>query len=279
MAYLTAANRLRIVKIKGIKQQTPKVKSFAFKDKLCSKAKPGQFVMVWIPDIDEVPMSLSGISPQACSISVKKVGEATKALHQRKTGDYIGIRGPFGNGFRIVEGKVMIVGGGTGVASLMPLVESLAKENVKVFLLFGAETKNELLFLDRMQFVLSKGKGRFEVTTEDGSYGSKGVIIDLAEKHFAKEKFDMVYTCGPESMMYEMLLLSERFQTRLQASLERLMRCAIGICGTCVIGKFRVCKDGPVFTGEQLGQVKEEFGHFKRAFDGRKVELLTGSNI
>lgn len=272
-AYLTAANRLRIVEIESIKQETPKVKSLTFKDKLCSKAKPGQFVMVWIPDVDEVPMSLSGISPHACSISVKKVGEATKALHQRKIGDLIGIRGPFGNDFRLVEGNIMLVGGGTGMTSLMPIVESLVKENVKVTFLLGAKTQNELLFRDRIQDALSKIKGRFEVTTEDGSYGSKGVVTDFAEKYLAKEKFDVIYTCGPERMMYKMLLLSERFQTPLQASLERLMRCAIGICGTCVLGKFRVCRDGPVFTREQLNEVKEEFGRFKRTFNGRRVKL------
>lgn len=272
-AYLTAANRLRIVEIENIKQETPKVKSFTFKDKLCSKAKPGQFVMVWVPDVDEVPMSLSNISPQACSICVKKVGEATMALHERKIGDCVGIRGPFGNGFRVVEGRAMVVGGGTGMASLIPLVESLVKEDVKVTFLLGAKTKSELLFRERIQVVISKMKGRFEATTEDGSYGSKGVVTDFAVKYLAKEKFDVIYTCGPERMMYKMLLLSERSHTPLQASLERLMRCAIGICGTCVIGKFRVCKDGPVFTGEQLSEVKEEFGHFKRAFDGRKVKL------
>ena len=272
-AYLTAANRLRIVKIEDIQQETPTVKSFTFKDDLLSKAKPGQFIMAWIPDVDEVPMSLSGISPYACSICVKKVGEATKALHQRKIGDYIGVRGPFGNGFRIGKGKAMVVGGGTGTTALMPLVGSLVEENVEVTFLLGAKTKDELLFRHRIQALLSRMKGRVDVATEDGSCGSKGVVTDFAEKHLAKEKFDMIYTCGPERMMYKMLLLSERFHTSLQASLERLMRCAIGICGTCVIGKFRVCRDGPVFTGEQLSEVKEEFGHFKRAFNGRKVKL------
>jgi dihydroorotate dehydrogenase electron transfer subunit len=230
--------------------------------------------MVWIPAIDEVPMSLSGISPHACSISVKRVGEATKALHQREIGDYIGIRGPFGNGFRIVGDKVMIVGGGTGTTVLMPLVESLVKEkNVRVTFLLGAKTRNELLFRDRIKVVLSKLKGRFEVATEDGSYGSRGVITDLAEKYLAKERFDMIYTCGPELMMHKMLQLAQRFHTSLQASLERLMRCAIGICGTCMIGKFRVCQDGPVFTDVQLSEVREELGRFKRAFNGRKVHL------
>jgi dihydroorotate dehydrogenase electron transfer subunit len=98
------------VKIEDIKQETSKVKTFRFQDKLCSKAKPGQFIMVWIPDVDEVPMSLSDISSHACSISVKKVGAATKALHQRKIDDYKGIRGPFGSGFSFVGVKVMVVG-------------------------------------------------------------------------------------------------------------------------------------------------------------------------
>jgi dihydroorotate dehydrogenase electron transfer subunit len=261
------------VKIENIRQETPKVKSFTFNDRLCSKAKPGQFVMVWVPDVDEVPMSLSSISSQACSISVKKVGEATRALHQREIGDYIGIRGPFGNGFRVVGGKVMVVGGGTGMASLMPLVESLVKKNVKVALLLGAKTRDELLFTDRIRVVLSKVKGRFEVITEDGSYGSEGVVTDFAEKYMTKEKFDMIYTCGPELMMHKMFLLAQKFHAPLQASLERLMRCAIGICGTCVVGRFRVCQDGPVFSHKQLGEVKEEFGRFRRDFNGRKVNL------
>jgi dihydroorotate dehydrogenase electron transfer subunit len=162
----------------------------------------------------------------------------------------------------------------------MPLVESLVKENVKVTFLLGAKTKNELLFRDRIQVFLSKMKGGSEVTTEDGSYGSKGVVTDFAEKYLAKEKFDMIYTCGPEPMMHKMLLLAQQFHMPLQASLERLMRCAIGICGTCVIGKFRVCQDGPVFTGEQLSEVKEEFGHFRRTFDGRKSNLrLSGTRL
>lgn len=260
------------MEIESTTQETSKVRSIFFRDELCSKAKPGQFIMSWIPDVDEIPMSLSSIGSQACAMSVKNVGEATKALHQIKPGDLIGIRGPFGNGFHLVRDKVMVVGGGTGMSSLMPLVESLVKEHVEVTFLLGAKTKNELLFWDRIHAVLSANKGRFEVTTDDGSYGSKGVVTDLAKRHFARARFGMVYTCGPEPMMYELLLLSEQFHTPLQASLERLMRCAIGLCGTCVIGKFRVCRDGPVFTSAQLNEVKEEFGHFKRAFNGRKVK-------
>ncbi len=271
--YLTRANHLRIAKIESIEQETPNVKSFTFKDKLCSKAKPGQFIMIWIPDVDEVPMSLSSISQHTCAISVQKVGEATKVLHKRKIGDYIVIRGPFGNGFNIMGRKVMVVAGGTGTACLMPLVESLGRKNVEVTFLHGAGTKNELLFDNRILATLSKTKDRIEVTTEDGSYGFKGVIVDLAEKYMAEERFDMIYTCGPELMMHKMFLLAQQFQMPLQASLERLMRCALGICGTCMLGRFRVCQDGPVFSGEQLSEVNKEFGRFRRSFDGRALRF------
>lgn len=271
--YLTRANHLRIAKIESIEQETPNVKSFTFKDKLCSKAKPGQFIMIWIPDVDEVPMSLSSISQHTCAISVQKVGEATKVLHKRKIGDYIGIRGPFGNGFNIMGRKVMVVAGGTGTACLMPLVESLGRKNVEVTFLHGAGTKNELLFDNRILATLSKTKDRIEVTTEDGSYGFKGIIVDLAEKYMAEERFDMIYTCGPELMMHKVFLLAQQFHTPLQASLERLMRCALGICGTCMLGRFRVCQDGPVFSGEQLSEVNKEFGRFRRSFDGRALRF------
>jgi len=83
----------------------------------------------------------------------------------------------------------------------------------------------------------------------------------------------MIYTCGPEEMMYKMFLQAERHKAPIQASLERLMRCAIGLCGSCVIGRYRVCKDGPVFSSSRLREVKEEFGRFKRGSTGQDVAI------
>jgi dihydroorotate dehydrogenase electron transfer subunit len=88
-----------------------------------------------------------------------------------------------------------------------------------------------------------------------------------------KEKFDMIYTCGPEQMMRKVLDLAEKHEIALEASLERLMRCAIGLCGSCVVGKYRVCRDGPVFTASQLKEAKSEFGVSKRDFDGKRISL------
>jgi len=260
-----------------VKEETPTIKSFTFRDKLAAKASPGQFVMIWIPGVDEVPMSLSTIKPNEATvtITVEKVGEATKKLHRMKVGDVVGVRGPFGRGYTLTKArKVMIVGGGTGMASLAPLTERITQtKGHEVTFLLGAKTRSDLLFLERMKTLLASTKQRMIVTTEDGSYGTKGLVTEPAERLLKEEKFDIVYACGPELMMYKMFLLTERFKVPLQASLERLMRCAIGLCGTCVIGKYRVCRDGPVFSGEELREVKEEFGHFRRNFDSRKISI------
>jgi len=276
-AYLTAANQLRTVRIVGVRDETPTIKSFTLRDRIAAKALTGQFVMIWIPGVDEVPMSLSTIDSKegAVAITVEEVGEATSELHRKKAGDIVGMRGPFGNGYALTNAhNVMIVGGGTGIASLAPLTEEIAKQKGRrVTFLLGAKTCGELLFLERMKTVLSTMHHKMIVTTEDGSYGVKGLVTEPAERLLSKEKFDMIYACGPEQMMHKMFLLAERFKVPFQASLERLMRCAIGLCGTCVMGRFRVCRDGPVFSGEQLREVINEFGHFKRGFDSRKIAI------
>ena len=271
---LTDINRLRITKILEVKRESSTVKTFIFHDKLCSKAEPGQFVMVWIPGVDEVPMSLSAIGPDGqSSITIAKVGEATQALHQKRTGDILGIRGPYGNSFVPVSGNTMIVSGGTGLAPLAPLTEELAELDSRVAFVTGAKTRYELLFLDRITTVLSKIDGTVAAVTEDGSYGMEGFATGAAKQLLKKKRFDMIYTCGPEEMMYKMFMLAERYETPIQASLERLMRCAIGLCGSCVIGKFRVCRDGPVFSSEQLREVREEFGRLRRGSTGRRVPI------
>ena len=273
-AWHTSANRLRVVKIKETRQENSGVKTLTFEEKTCLEASPGQFVMVWIPCVDEIPMSISCVSAKGVSISVEKVGQATSALHRMKEGDLIGVRGPYGNGFSMTKkGDILMVGGGTGLIPLTFLGEQLARLDVKITFLTGAKTKNELLFLDRIESFVQRARGRMIVTTDDGSYGIKGIVTQPAEDLMRKEEFDMVYTCGPEPMMHKMFSLAETYDVSLEVSLERLMRCAIGICGSCVLGGFRVCVDGPVFTREQLQQVKEEFGRFKLNFDGTRVKL------
>lgn len=273
-AYHTNTNCLRTVTIQEIKEETPTIKTLFFNDKPCAKSKPGQFLMIWIPGVDEIPMSISSANPNGTvSITTAKVGEATEALHKKKPQDIIGVRGPFGNGFTLTNGKVLIVGGGTGIAPLVFLAEKLAKSSTSITFLLGAKTKAELLFLNRVKNTLTKANSKIIATTEDGSYGFKGLITHQAKQILEKENFNMIYTCGPEKMMYEIFRLARKYNVPLQASLERLMRCAIGLCGSCIIGKYRVCRDGPVFSNEQLSEAEEEFGQLMRDFNGRKVKL------
>jgi dihydroorotate dehydrogenase electron transfer subunit len=273
-AYRIAANRIRTPQILSIKTQSPTVKTFTFKDKTCARAKPGQFLMLWIPSVDEIPLSVLNTEENGTvSVLVKKVGEATEALHNKKTGEIIGVRGPFGNSFTLETGRILMVSGGTGLAPILFLAKKLTAKAEELVFVVGAKTRDELLFMDELEEICGRGKGRAIATTEDGSHGVKGLVTTPLESLLAKEKFDMIYTCGPEQMMRKVFDLAEKHGIALEASLERLMRCAIGLCGSCVTGRYRVCRDGPVFTVKQLKEVKEEFGVSRRDFDGRKIPL------
>lgn len=272
--FLTEANAMKAVEIKAVKHESPTVKSIFFKDERCSRAKAGQFIMVWVPGIDEIPLGLSSIdaSNDLSSVTVSEVGEATTALNRRKTGHLIGIRGPFGNHFEIVGEKVIVVGGGIGIAPLMPLIEELIRERLDVTILSGARTRSELIFLDRLEKTI-RNDARLVVTTNDGSYGSRGLVTSYLAKILTSARPDIVYACGPERMIRKVYSLTENYGVPLQASLERIIRCAVGICGSCVIGKYRVCRDGPIFTSEQLREVESELARFKHGFSGKKIPI------
>lgn len=272
-AFHTGVNRLRTTTLLKVVDETRTVKSFFFDDSLSSDSSPGQFLMIWIPGVDEIPLSVSSAESGTTSVAVANVGEASEALHSMKRGDVIGVRGPFGNCFKPVKGKAMIVGGGTGMAPLAFLTEKLASHSRSITVLAGAEAEEDLLFVDRLKRSQTLGNVHVAVSTMDGSRGEKGPVTIQAEKLLNEQRFRIIYTCGPELMMYKMFKLAVKHTVPLQASLERLMRCAIGLCGTCAVGKYLVCKDGPVFTDSQLKQVNSEFGRLKRNFDGSATQF------
>ena len=268
------ANRMRTPRILNVKTESLTVKTFTFKDETCTNAVPGQFLMLWIPSVDEIPLSVSDVTEEgSVSVTVAKVGEATEALHRKGKGDLIGIRGPFGKGFTVKKGNVLVVGGGTGLAPLRFLTRKLLEKGAKITFMMGAKTKTELLFLEKIERLLAKHHGKLLAATEDGSFGEKGMVTEFLEKTLSSKKFNIVYACGPEPMLVEIFHKVKKHGIPFEASLERLMRCAIGICGSCVLGKYRVCRDGPVFDIEKLREVKDEFGMFKRDFSGKKTML------
>ena len=186
---------------------------------------PGQFFMVWIPGVDEIPMSVSSIKQNVKGITFRNVGDATQALYQLKKGDRIGIRGPYGNGFILTGKRLLFVGGGTGIGMLAPLVEQAAQKKLKSTVILGVKSKNEVFFQERFR----KSGATVLVSTDDGSLGYKGCASELAKEVINKETIDNVYTCGPERMMRSILSFCKAVP--LQASLERYMKCAVGICG------------------------------------------------
>ncbi|PJB21735.1 MAG: dihydroorotate dehydrogenase electron transfer subunit [Euryarchaeota archaeon CG_4_9_14_3_um_filter_38_12] len=250
-----------IVEIIETKSEAKDIKTFRFRYN--KKVSPGQFFMVWIPGIDEIPMSAS-YTDNLKGVTVERIGEATSALHNLKAGDKIGIRGPYGNGFSTPKGKTLFVAGGTGIIPIASLVEKI-KRGVVVF---GAKTKDNLIFLDRIRQKASKPY----ISTDDGSFGWHGFASDLAKKVLGKEKFSQIITCGPEKMMKKILSLGLEYKIPVQASLERYMKCGIGICDSCAINGYHVCKDGPVFDDKILRKMKD-FGRFKRDCCGRRAKI------
>lgn len=256
-------NYPEIVKIADSIKENDAVKTFLFSYQ--KKVNPGQFFMVWIPEIDEIPMSVSYINNNKKGITFKKVGQATEALFDLKAGDKIGIRGPYGNGFKIIGKNILFIGGGTGIATIGPVIEEAAKKCSNLVAVIGARNKNELFFEKRIKQFCSD----IRISTDDGSKGSKGFTTDLVEKLLIEYEFDSIITCGPEKMMKK--IFDNSNVKYFQASLERYMKCGIGLCGQCSVGKgLRVCEEGPVFDKKILKNIKD-FGLYKRDASGKKI--------
>jgi len=182
--------RPRIVEISEVVEETPSIKTFIFRDERCAKAKPGNFVMIWIPGVDEIPLSISIMGPgDRAGVTVAKVGEATRALHEKHEGELIGLRGPYGSSFTLSSGKVLVVGGGVGIAPLAPLAEKLAEaKKTRVTCILGAKTKADLLVLDRMD----KSSDDLIVTTDDGGRGIQGLASDPVKDLLTSKRYDMI---------------------------------------------------------------------------------------
>ena len=256
-------NHTTIITIEKVIDETPTVRTLVFSDNIMSNVLPGQFAMVWIPGINELPMSVM-ISKESgkAAFTVRKHGLASTGLFNIKAGEKIGIRGPYGNAFDIKEGKLLLVGGGTGLVPMMRLL-TFVKPTDDVTVLIGAKSKDEVFFEDLANDLLKNNSHNVIISTDDGSYGEKGFVTDIVEKLVSESHFDAVYTCGPEKMMYKTVQSAHSRGMFVQASLERMMKCGVGICGSCCVGEDLACKDGTVFDGDHLSQ-NTEFGYSHR---------------
>jgi dihydroorotate dehydrogenase electron transfer subunit len=234
---------------------------------------PGQFVMVWLPGIDEVPMSVSylGGDPFTLGITVQDVGEATHALCSLEPGMRIGIRGPYGRGFDLDQHRdsTMIgVCGGVGAASIVTAMEKARMLSFRTVVLAGSRSSDLLMFKDRF----ASAAESIHYSTDDGTFGEKGLVTSMVEKELSRSRNAVLLVCGPELMMRSVAEIAARYGVEAQYSLERFMKCGIGVCDSCSISGVRVCQDGPVLTQDEV-MALPEFGTSHRDRSGRSVPL------
>jgi dihydroorotate dehydrogenase electron transfer subunit len=247
----------KIFKIDKVIRECDSVTSIFFKGKV--SIVPGQFVMVWIPSVDEKPFAISYVNANGFGITSHAVGPYTKVFDKLRKGDKVGIRGPYGNGFKISK-KAIVVSGGIGISSVSTLIDAL----INPIVLAGFRSSKHVCY--------SKRYSSMKIATDDGTVGHHGFVTDLLVSELNKGKVDMVYTCGPEIMMKKVFEICESKNVSCQASLERYMKCGFGICGNCMCDDKIVCVDGPVFGSSELSKLKD-FGNYARMKTGRKVTL------
>ncbi len=258
---------MKIATIKKIINETKRIKTFILD--LETRAMPGQFGMFWLPGVDEKPMSLSYING-FLGFTVLKIGPFSSKMHEVEEGDRIGVRAPMGRGFKLTGEKIILVGGGVGVAPLAPLAERAVEEGMEVTTIIGAMTAGELLFVDRIR---SAGVEVW-LATDDGSAGVKGFTTDVLRGLLRDNTYDHCYTCGPEIMMVKVMEQTREKGIPTQVSLHRYFKCGVGLCGQCAMDDtgFRVCKEGPCFRDKEMEKTKE-FGSYWRDATSRRIPL------
>lgn len=228
-------------------------------------ALPGQFNMLYVYGVGEVPISLSNLpnirkNYTVIQHTIRIVGAVTRAIIMRmNVGAFIGVRGPYGNGWPLkeAEGKdIVIVGGGIGMAPLRPVIKYIERNREKfgrVNILYGARTPRDLLYKYELDSYSNIPNAKLMLSSDTPAPGwthHVGFVTDLIDRVDVDVKNSVVYVCGPEVMMKVAArkLLGKGFKKdNIFVSLERRMRCGIGVCGTCQFGHYFVCKDGPVF--------------------------------
>ena len=235
--------------------------------------QPGQFSMLWVFGVGELPISISGdpLQHDRLVYTVRSVGQATHALVSQTAGGSVGVRGPFGAGWpqEAARGRdVIVVAGGIGLAPLRPLIyEILSNRQAygRLVLLYGARSPRELLYRKELAAWARHRETQVLVTVDYGGLswrGHVGVVTTLFKYARLQPSRSVAMVCGPEIMMRFVArdLESHGLARRdIYLSMERNMKCALGFCGHCQYGPHFICKDGPIFPYEQLRPLLEKY--------------------
>ena len=289
-------NKPKFIPITKIIDEADNIKTFYFNHPL--KSLPGQFVMLWVPEYDQKPFSIAYDDGSSFGLTIFKRGPATTKLFEMQTGDKVGIEGPYGTSFsRKPDTHYIMVAGGYGAAPLgflssVILSETPTKYGVEskdpfsVDFLLGARTAELLLFEERLKNTPGLN---LHVATDDGSKGHKGYVTDLLKNLIDKRdpstrpslgsglaqddnKSTLVVTCGPELMEKKVLDICNEHNVDCEISIERYMKCGIGICGQCAVDPIGICmcKEGPVVKRELANKITE-FGVYHRDKSGKII--------
>jgi len=268
------------VRIRHIRDDTRTIRTFIL-DAEIPHAEPGQFIMLWLPGVDEKPMSIA--CPAPLTLTIARVGPFSTALHERKVGDRVGWRGPYGRGFSLRQDHpALLVSGGCGVAPLYFLATRAVEHGLPTIVALGARSAFDLPYVEQFRTL---GVDLL-LATDDGSLGYRGNVTDaLPQILDTNRRLQMVnqqsairipqsaiYACGPEPMLVAVHHLCRQYAIPGQLSLERHIKCGFGLCGQCALDGFLVCQDGPVFDVEQLDGLRD-FGHAHRSATGRRLPI------
>lgn len=269
-----------LVKINTIKEEVPGARAIKTFNMSFTETglqdmfayKPGQCVMVSILGLGECFFAISSSPTQKgfLEISVLKLGKVTSALHQKEPGDALTVRGPYGNGFPVEEweGKnILCIGGGIGQAPLRSLIKYILDNREKygkIDILYGARSYADLGYKEEM-FAMEKMDGiNVHLSIDQAENGWDrfvGFVPDNLMRVKPSPENTIAITCGPPIMIKFVIMNLEKLgfeDAQIYTTLEMRMKCGIGKCGRCNIGHLYVCKDGPVFSWEQLRQIEGE---------------------
>ena len=266
----TRIDKPLLLPIVAIKQENPYVKTFWFEHPL--RSQPGQFVMLWVPGLDQKPFSIGYDTGDQFGLTIFAVGPLSKKLFELSVGARVGITGPYGKGFRVQDNTHYItIAGGYGAGPLGVLAERLTThENVRIDFCIGARSQDLLLFEER---VAALPNVAVHVSTDDGSKGQKGYVTQVVEQllNQTHDQPVLLSACGPELMEKAVLDLANRHDVDCDISIERYMKCGYAICGQCCVDGLGVpmCTQGPVVDRTTANNITE-FGKYHRDKTGSK---------
>ena len=234
--------------------------------------RPGQFVMAALPAQAAPPISVSRFHPDGLELTIRAAGAASAAICALERGTTLALRGPVGRGWpvELAEGRdVMIVTGGIGLAPLRPLIDALLARRDRIgtlHLAYGARTPADRLYVAELDRLAAGGDIDIAQTVDRAGpewLGRVGVVTQVIDRAMCSCDRTVAYICGPERMMEataDILRARDVPDERIFVTLERHMDCGVGLCGHCQLGRFFVCKDGPVFSLAELGPAFKQEG-------------------